>query len=126
MAEYHVFHDCAKLQVLRIDADGRQHFPDHAIVSARAWTNAGGCTEVGDLIAMDMDVHLLKGEEVEAFSHRPEARALLLTALSEVHANASMFGGLESVSFKSKWKHVDRRGRAILKAIAAREVPMAA
>ena len=126
MAEYHVFHDCAKLQVVRIDADGRQHFPNHAAVSARAWADAGGCPEVGDLIAMDMDVHLLKGEEVEAFSRRPEARALLLTALSEVLANASMFGGLESVGFKSKWKHVDRRGRAILKAIAAREVPMAA
>lgn len=126
MSEYHVFHDCGKPLCRTVDADGRQHFPDHAAVSARAWADAGGCPEVGDLIAMDMDVHLLKGEEVDAFSRRPEARALLLTALSEVHANASMFGGLESVGFKSKWKHVDRRGRAILKAIAAREVPMAA
>lgn len=126
MAEYHVFHDCGKPLCRTVDADGRRHFPDHAAVSARAWEDAGGCPVVGDLIAMDMDVHLLKGEDVDAFSRRPEARALLLTALSEVHANASMFGGLESVGFKSKWKHVDRRGRAILKAIAAREVPMAA
>lgn len=104
-----------------VDADGRQHFPDHAAVSAHTWLEAGGDPDVGDLIAMDMDVHLLKGEEVEAFSQRPEARALLLTALSEVHANATMFGGIASTGFKSKWKHVDRRGRAILKAIAARE-----
>lgn len=109
-----------------VDAEGRQHFPDHAAMSARIWAEAGGDPRVGDLIAMDMDVHLLKGEEVDAFSRRPEARALLLTALAEIHANASMFGGIGSVGFKSKWKHLDRRGRAILKAIAAEEVPMAA
>lgn len=126
MAEYHVFHDCGKPVCRTVDAEGRQHFPDHAAVSARIWTETGGDPRVGDLIAMDMDVHLLKGEEVDAFSRRPEARALLLTALAEIHANASMFGGIGSVGFKSKWKHLDRRGRAILRAIAAEEVPMAA
>lgn len=127
MAEYHVFHDCAKPFVLRIDADGRRHFPDHASASEKAWLDAGGDPEVAALIGMDMDVHLLKDEGVAAFSLLPQARALLLTALSEVHANASMFGGLESTSFKIKRKHVDKRGRAILKAIARmREVPMAA
>lgn len=56
-----------------------------------------------------------------------QARTPLVTARSEVHANATMFGDIASTSFKSKWKHVDRRGRAILKAIAAREgVRMAA
>lgn len=104
-----------------VDADGRQHFPDHAAVSTRVWEEASGDPTVGDLIAIDMDVHLLKGEDVDAFSCRAEARALLLTALSEVHANATMFGGTSSTGFKAKWKHVDRRGRAILKAIAARE-----
>lgn len=118
--------NCGKPRCLEIDADGRRHFPDHAAVSSRAWAEAGGDPEVGDLIAMDMDVHLLKGEEVEAFSQRPEARALLLTALSEIHANAAMFGGIGSVGFKSKWKHLDRRGRAILKAIATKEMSMAA
>lgn len=121
MAEYHVFHDVGKSRCRVVDADGRQHFPDHAAVSARVWEEAGGDPTVGDLIAMDMDVHLLKGEDVEAFSCRAEARALLLTALSEVHANATMFGGTSSTGFKAKWKHVDRRGRAILKAITARE-----
>jgi peptidyl-tRNA hydrolase len=127
MAEYHVFHDCGKPVCRTVDAEGRQHFPDHAAVSARVWADAGGDPDVGDLIAMDMDVHLLKAEDVEAFSQRPEACALLLTALSEVHANASMFGGIQSTSFKIKAKHVEKRGRAILKAIASREaLPMAA
>src|SRR3546814_11232276 len=86
-----------------------QLFPDHAAISEAAWLAAGGDPEIGDLIGMDMDVHLLKGDDVESFSKRPQARALLITALSEVHANASMFGGIESTRFKIKWKHLDKR-----------------
>jgi peptidyl-tRNA hydrolase len=127
MAEYHVFHDCGKPLCRTVDTDGRQHFPGHAAASEKAWLDAGGDPEVGDLIGMDMDVHLLKDEGVAEFSLRPQALALLLTALSEVHANASMFGGIESTGFKIKAKHVAKRGRAILKAIASREaLPMAA
>lgn len=110
-----------------VDDEGRQHFPDHAAVSARVWREAGGCEEVAHLIASDMDVHLLKAEGVEAFAARREAIALLLTGLSEVTANASMFGGIESTSFKIKFKNIEKRGRAVVKAIAAREgLPMAA
>lgn len=127
MAEYHVFHDVGKPACRTVDADGRQHFPDHAAASARVWREAGGDEEVAHLIASDMDIHLLKGEGVEAFAGRPEACALLLTGLAEITANASMFGGIESTSFKIKFKNLDKRGRAIVKAIAAREVmPMAA
>lgn len=110
-----------------VDEEGRQHFPDHATVSARVWREAGGCDEVAHLIASDMDVHLLKGEGIEEFSRRPEAVALLLTGLSEVTANAAMFGGISATSFKIKFKNIEKRGRAIIKAIAAREgLPMAA
>lgn len=127
MADYHVFHDCGKPTCRTVGDDGRQHFPDHASASRNAWLDAGGSAEVGDLIGMDMDVHLLKDEGVAAFSLRPEAGALILTALSEIHANASMFGGIGSTSFKMKWKQVDKRGRATLKAMTAREdLPMAA
>jgi len=127
MAEYHLFHDVGKPACRTVDADGRQHFPDHAAVSARVWREAGGDEEVAHLIASDMDIHLLKGEGVEEFAQRPEACALLLTGLAEITANASMFGGIESTSFKIKFKNLDKRGRAILKAIAAREaLPMAA
>lgn len=127
ISEYHLFHDCGKPQALVVGEDGVRRFPNHAAVSRRVWIEAGGDEAIGDLIGMDMDVHLLKDEGVAEFSQRPQARVLLLTALSEVHANASMFGGLESTSFKIKRKHVDKRGRAILKAIRAREdLPMAA
>lgn len=117
MAEYHVFHDCGKPLCRVVDEEGRQHFPDHAAVSVAAWLAIGGDPEIGTLIGMDMDVHLLKGDGVQTFARRPQARALLLTALSEVHANASMFGGIESVSFKIKLKNLDKRGKGILRII---------
>lgn len=117
MAEYHLFHDCGKPICRIVDEEGRQHFPDHAAVSEAVWLSVGGSREVGALIGMDMDVHLLKGDEVEAFARRPQALALLLTALSEIHVNASMFGGIDSVSFKIKWKHLEKRGKAILRSL---------
>src|SRR3546814_7717046 len=95
MVEDDVFHVSGKPIGGVVDAEGRQHFPDHAAISEAAWLAAGGDPEIGDLIGLDMDVHLLKGDDVESFSKRPQARALLITALSEVHANASMFGGIE-------------------------------
>tara|TARA_B100000678_G_scaffold35206_1_gene25727 strand:+ start:1919 stop:2524 length:606 start_codon:yes stop_codon:yes gene_type:complete len=114
MHAYHVFHDCGKPFCLETDEEGRRHFPDHAAVSKRIWLEAGGDPEVGELIGMDMDAHLLKADGLEEFASRTQARALLLTALAEIHANAYMFGGIESVSFKIKWKHLDKRGRQVL------------
>ena len=119
MHRYHVFHDCGKPFCLEIDEEGRRHFPDHANVSKRIWLEAGGDAEVGEFIGMDMDAHLLKADNLQEFSSRPQARALLLTALAEVHANASMFGGIDSTSFKIKFKHLDKRGRQVLNLIAA-------
>jgi len=65
-----------------------------------------------------MEIHLLKDAGVPAFAARPQAIALLLTGLAEIHANADMFGGIDNDSFKIKWKQIDKRGRAILKILA--------
>ena len=65
-------------------------------------------------MAMDMDAHLLKSDGVAEFAARPQATALLLTALAEVHSNAAMFGGADSDSFKIKAKHLDRRGGQVM------------
>lgn len=110
---YQLFHDCGKPYVLEFDDAGRRHFPGHAEASARLWRELGGDEVECELMAQDMDAHTLKAEGLEEFATRPTAATLLLTALAEVHANAEMFGGQESVSFKSKWKHLDRRGRAL-------------
>ncbi len=117
MACYHVMHDCGKPACLVVDEQGRRHFPDHARVSERLWLDADGDPRVGRLIGMDMDVHLLRPEGVAAFAQRPEAGALLLTGVSEVHANAAMFGGFASESCKIKLKHLERRGRHVLAAM---------
>lgn len=114
MHVYHVFHDCGKPFCIEVDEEGRRHFPDHASVSKQVWLDAGGEPEVGKLIGMDMDAHLLKSDDLAEFASRPQAKALLLTALAEIHANAHMFGGLQSTSFKIKWKHLDKRGRQVL------------
>lgn len=62
---------------------------------------------------MDLDIHCLKADDVKEFINRPEAITLLFVGLSEVHSNSNMFGGLNSTSFKIKWKQIDRRDRAI-------------
>lgn len=117
MELYQTYHDCGKPRCLVVDEDGRRHFPDHAHVSRQTWLDIGGAPDVAELIGLDMEVHLLKDAGVAEFAQRPQAIALLLTALCEIHANASMFGGIESVSFKMKWKQIDKRGRAALRRI---------
>ncbi len=92
---------------------GKQHFPNHAAVTSSLWLSLTGEQDVARLMGMDMDIHLLKGDGVPEFAIRPEAATLLLTGLAEVHANAAMFGGIESTSFKMKFKHLKRRGNAI-------------
>jgi hypothetical protein len=112
--EYLVYHDYGKPYCRTVDEEGRQHFPNHAQVSEELWRSIGGNQEVATLIGMDMDIHLLKGDQVEAFAKRKEAATLLLAGLCEVHSNAEMFGGIESTGFKMKWKHLQRRGKRIV------------
>lgn len=112
--EYLVHHDCGKPFCRTVDEEGRQHFPDHARVSEGLWRSAGGTEQAATLMGMDMDIHLLKGEGVEAFAQRPEAATLLLAGLAEVHSNAEMFGGIESTGFKMKLKNLQRRGKRIV------------
>lgn len=115
MREYIVYHDCGKPFCLVTGDDGKRHFPNHAEVSRKVWLSFGGDQTVADLIGMDMDIHLLKEDGVAEFAKRPQAIPLLLTGLSEIHANAEMFGGIDSVSFKIKWKQINKRGKSILR-----------
>jgi hypothetical protein len=111
---YQVYHDCGKPMCRVVDPDGRQHFPDHARVSRERFLECsdgrGTARMIADLIGMDMDVHKLRASDLEEFRARPQALTLLITALCEVHANSEMFGGIDSVGFKIKWKHLDRFG----------------
>lgn len=114
VAEYQIFHDCGKPYCLEIDDAGRRHFPGHAAMSEQVWLAVGGDPLAARLMGMDMDAHLLKAEDTAAFAARPEAATLLLTALAEIHANASMFGGTGSDSFKIKAKRLSQRGKQVV------------
>lgn len=112
--EYQIYHDCGKPFCREVDDQGRVHFPEHAKVSAEVWKALGRSSKVGKLIEQDMDIHLMKASGIEEFAKRDTAATLLLTGLSEIHANASMFGGIDSVSFKIKYKQINKRGKALM------------
>lgn len=111
---YHIFHDCGKPSCLTIDEAGRRHFPNHAMLSARDWLVAGGDRYIGRLIERDMDMHTLKLADVPAYKHLDIAPTLLLTAWAELTANANMFGGTDSISYKIKAKALTKISRAII------------
>lgn len=96
---------------MTIDAEGKKHFENHAEISAKIWAEAGGTELECRLMALDMDAHIIRADQYAEFCSRPEAMTLLITALCEIHANAEMFGGLDSTSFKIKWKRLDKLGK---------------
>jgi hypothetical protein len=113
---YATFHDCGKprCRVAPLDG-GPSSFPDHANVSANTWRALGGSEEIAALMALDMEIHTIKGDQVPAFAALAQAPALLLVGLAEVHSNAAMFGGVTSQSFKIKLAQLERRGKAACK-----------
>lgn len=114
LSAYTLYHDCGKPYCRTVDADGRQHFPDHAQVSHDVWLAAGGSPEVARLILRDMEIHKLKADGVVEFCRDPqEAVSLLLTGLAEVQSNSRLFGGTSSTSYKIKFKHIQKQGRRI-------------
>jgi hypothetical protein len=114
MRLYQIYHDCHKNCEMVIDESGRRHFLNHAMHSAAMWLSVGGDRLVGKLIEHDMDMHTMKPADVLDYNHYDLAPALLLTALCELHANAEMFGGWESTSFKIKWKALNKLGKAFV------------
>ena len=113
---YQQWHDLSKPFCRVIDNEGRIHYPNHASLAGELWCAAGGSAKIGRLISHDMDMHLLKPSQVENYQHVDISVCLLTTALCEVHANAGMFGGMQSDSFKIKIKHLDRLGSAFFRA----------
>lgn len=109
MERYQVYHDCGKPAC---HTDG--HFPDHAEHSANQWALLfPEETVVADLMRLDMQFHLMNAEDAKAFWPHPLAPTLFVTAWAEILANAEMFGGQESTSFKMKRKRLERAGRAL-------------
>ena len=110
---YTIYHDCGKWKCLTIDSEGKRHFPNHAEVSYQYFKQVFNNQVAADLILHDMDIHLLKSDGVVEFCKNPYVLTLLLTGLAELHSNAQYLG-LESTSFKIKWKSINQRGKQII------------
>lgn len=126
ITKYLLFHDCGKSESKTIDEHGKVHFPNHAEISKQIWLSVGGDPVVADLIGWDMDIHTFSSVQIDQRCRQDwtiqDACTLLLASLAEIHSNASIFGGmksieenLESISFKIKWKQLDRRGKLLCK-----------
>lgn len=116
MKHYLIYHDCGKPSCRVEDADGKQHFPNHAEISYETWMRYAETPEdrqIGQLIRMDMLAHTAKGEEIDSFIRCPEAASLILTGLAEIHSNASYLNALDSDSFKIKFKKLDKIGKRL-------------
>ncbi len=103
---YHYFHDCGKPFCHTVDADGKEHYPNHAQVSYDMYIEMFGETAYAEMILHDMDFHTKRGDEINEIWKLPYADHLYITAWSELFANALMFGGTESDSFKIKRKRL--------------------
>jgi len=112
---YTILHDCGKPYCLHVDGSGKRHFPNHSEVSYNVFNQLFDDKIASHLIKHDMDIHLLKADGVEEFCKNPYALTSLLVGLAEVHSNTQMFGGLDSTSFKIKWKCINQRGKQIIK-----------
>lgn len=117
---YALYHDCGKPYCCQVDEQtGQVRFPNHAEVSAYIWSCVGGKDRVRLWIPNDMAIHTASAEDIAAKLNDEwqfeDSVWLLLASLAEVHSNEKMFGGLESTSFKMKYKAVQKRGNQILK-----------
>lgn len=111
---YQVFHDCGKPYCV---SDGEARFPNHAETSASTWLSLHPEDKiVADLMRHDMDFHLGTHDWTS-----PLAPTLYLTAWAELFANANMFGGVESTSFKIKRKRLIKAGKDYVRHLSSGE-----
>jgi hypothetical protein len=125
---YLIYHDCGKWACRTEDWDGRVHFPDHAAVSQRIFNEHFTLTNAARLIGYDMVIHTTSAEEIDEYLKVwsvEDACTLMIAALAEVYANAKMFGGYDSLSFKIKNTHAAKRSMRICKALFPLAAPLA-
>ncbi len=116
---YHLYHDCGKPLCLTVTADGKRQFPDHARVSSEQYLAVFPEDQsTARLILRDMDFHTARGAELLELCADPDAITLYLTAWAEVAANAAIFGGTTSESYKIKRSRLISAGKKLLAALA--------
>lgn len=120
LQKYAVMHDCGKPFCKTIDENGRVHYPGHSLKSFEVFKTFNNDPIIAELIKRDMDMHtmdsslIVEDNQIRSKEEVKKNVTLLITALSEIHANAELFGGLNSDSFRIKWKQLDRIGNLLL------------
>ena len=114
---YSINHDCGKHLVKIVDDNGKVHYPSHEESSCNYWLeHFPEETTISWLILNDMFFHTCSAKDLEKTSlSEQDLFTLLITALAEIHANAELFGGIDSTSFKIKYKQLERRGNQLCK-----------
>ncbi|HNC58768.1 MAG TPA: hypothetical protein PLP33_25305 [Leptospiraceae bacterium] len=116
---YTLYHDVGKGLVKTVDEQGSIHFPNHEKKSKEIFQKYfPAFPEAAELIGLDMLMHISNPTQI-AESNLPTKTllTLLFVAFAEIHANAEMFGGTESTSFKIKYKNLDRIGKNLVKRV---------
>lgn len=105
---YHLNHDCAKPFCAQFNEQtGRYSYgADHSEKSAALAQMLGVDAQSCHLIAHDMAFHLAREATIAAAWALPGSDDLYATAWAELYANAALFGGQESDSFKIKQKRL--------------------
>lgn len=115
---YGLYHDCGKPFCLKIDENGRNHFPNHEIISYQKWKEYSNNDFIAELIKYDMVLHKSKKEDLEKIGNELtniQWIILMITGICEIHSNAEMFGGIDSTNFKIKYKKFIKNSQFILK-----------
>jgi hypothetical protein len=114
--EFCINHDISKPYDMIICEDGKKHFPNHSENSKKLWLERGGNPIAAHLMELDMCFHTESKEEILRRNlDIKDACTLLISSLAEIHANAELFGGIESTSFKIKYKKIDKIGKFVIK-----------
>lgn len=108
--EYTEFHDVGKPFCIQ-NINGTNHFPNHSELSYNIYSLVCNNEDILYCIKHDMDIHMIKDKDL--FINKYSA-TLLFIGFCELFANAKYFGGFDSISYKIKYKQLDRRGKKII------------
>lgn len=93
-----------KPYVIEYDEVGKAHYPGHSNKSYEMYVEEYGLDIYALLIKNDMLFHSGSNDDIINYCRNPIAVHSYATAWAEIMANAELFGGTESVSFKIKKK----------------------
>lgn len=116
MKSYQHYHDCGKHISKKIDEKGKIHYPNHAQHSSELYEQYFDNKIAKELILKDLNFHSFKNDQIVEWikvENKNTLASLYLTSWSELLANAIMFGGLDSDSFKIKRKKLIQSGKKL-------------